>query len=621
MKINLTLTMDVPDKGVFSTKLVCETPLIFMGQWNKTWKRLSCVGQPDILGVHFYYKFVSRNIIALKFRLSNGAVNPDGTGFCGKTYFKSLVLSWDTDDRIVTTVRKDESVLPRQWIIAAATPNDNHVMLPRAILEREFCICAPQVVNEATVVLRRINLRIPDVVNHYGPLDMMMPVVNREAYSQLSLQAIGIIEASLQQGVEGYVADLLSIETPNLGPWHPEGNSAGYSFGGLNINPYTGFAQVPESVYMNSLLHIANMDRMPFACYNINTGEPIRAAEWTYNHLIHAELMKGEEGRESDVELIAFLDGNYNNYHYRVFNPGNTCSYEAALTAYRAHDPAHVRRMSINAEPLWHYEQNPMAGDDLIMAFEYICQCGWSDRNDEIVHQDDNHNPSYIYPSLMRTMYLVTLNPNDGINADRAFGWGLYHAALANVVKPGYSLAWLEKAMWVYVAAADSNGVVQKEFHQPFLPTGVEGTQSFHSAIIAFGASAAMRHIADATLAKATLLRFCDRFYNSQTMHLIPYTYGPNQFGPPHWVWTHVNGNPIVINNTNASVDGDIIHTLAVLGEAYRLTNNVSVIRTSLKHWTPAATIAERKNFFQNYPKLWQRAQIAGYESAVRLLK
>lgn len=619
----IQIEMIVPDKGTYTCEFDIKRSMrdLLMPGWKKRWLRLSCAGWPDILGVHVYFKNTNSNITELKIRISNGSVNKNGSGFCGKVYFKSLKIRNTDKKNFVIVPRADETNTGTEWTIAALLPdNDNHVMLPRWILEREFCLCTPGFEQQAAALLIRDNVVIPTTVTNYGPCNVTMPQVNRGMYKTIYTQAVNATRSSLQSGGNLYVAGLVDLQTANIGPWHPHGNREAYAFGGLDINPYTGFGQVKEMVHLSSLLHIANIDRMPIACYDIVTGDPIKSTDWTNRDLIHAVLTKGEPGYQTNLELLAFVVGDYNTYKYPVFNPGNTCSYEGILRTYSAHDVAHLRRGSIHGEVLWHYETNPMVGDDFLMMFEYVRQSDFSDRPDELLWAPP-HNPGQYIPRSLTRLYAIT-NSHNGCNVDRAFGWGMYHGALAELVKDGYASGWLDKAIKVYAKGSDlTHGIVQREYHQPFMPSNVEGTQSFHTAILALGACAAIRQTnsVHAAEAKAALIRLCTKFYGGDNLQMIPYTYNNSLRGPPHWVWTHENQikiNPL--SNAKASIDGDTAHTLAVFAEVHRLTGDKIVLRNSLKHWLPTASLQSRYAFLQNGVTLLDRAQTAGYETVVK---
>lgn len=645
--MKLTTTFHVPDRGRFTTT----TPdLQATTDWGRHWSRPRHPDHGDILGQHLYdLRFDTTQGAAIfgKIRWSNGAVLPDGSGFCGRVYYDHLSVTLDDPawsivalPRLGARIAIDPSTGRSVWTVAA---RQVHVMQPRDIIPREFVLVPRGHEAYGLAILRR-QVPIPrfgpkgavrsDAGGQgYGALRTELPAVPAQQYQGTWSTFAGATEDAIARGTTLYLQDVALLSTGPFGPAHPQGADTAYSQGGLDIDPYTGFEGCPAGQRLNALLHGLTMERSAMALYHAQTGAVLRLDQWANADLGHLQLMKGETGEFlNQLELPAFLVGSYDTYRHRVFNPGQTCAYEQARAKFKLPDVAHSRRISVNAEPLAELEGCPMAIEDLALLFEHCRHGALSNRLDEQVVP--SYPGQYLPVSLTRAVYGLRIAGGIGAGFDRAMGWSMLHNALALRHIPAGSAAAIALEAWgalareAYVRAADRDtGIVQRDGPRPELPAGVQATQTFHSGILALGAIAQGRSApSDAPFTReiaAPIERLVFSVLGSTTLRLVDDPYQGISFGPPHWIWTYVRlasawARVFPLDNAHSTGGGDPVHWMAVVAEAYRLTRNTAILNLGLGLQTPSATLADRLAWLNspNYP-LAARAQTAGYEAAL----
>src|SRR5689334_10813803 len=403
-------------------------PLTASSTWSKSWDRFKVNGFSDLLGCHFYSKSTTPNIYENEISFNNGVVP-----FAGKLYFKSLSLELDDPDYEFRTLPYPNSIVQgNRWTIVPpqASATSFNVFLPRWYLKRRFIICpktTPQ--SETDNILKYNNLFIPSRITNYGPFLMTQPAVDRNAENIRCTNNNNYLLSALQTGSPAYITGIANVQYGAFGSWMPNGEIWPGAPAGDGIYPYTGYEQCPASVLMNGIMYNLNWDRMPIACYHVD-GTPYRLEDFpTFNDSI-PQIMRGEPNKSGLLELTLFLDGDYNTYHYRIYNSqfSGTCPYETRLWQWQAYDIAHLRRCSHNGEAVCEYAYNPMIVEDFDVVTEYIRQSGWGNRSDSKVVP--NYPGEYIPHSLKSVLYDVSTTPGQGTGVDRAFGWAMYHHAL-----------------------------------------------------------------------------------------------------------------------------------------------------------------------------------------------
>jgi hypothetical protein len=642
--MKLKTTVNVPGKGRFA----CATPLdgAVDSEWKRDWSRPEHPSFGKILGQHLYALRVDDTAILCKVRWSNGAVMPDGTGFCGKVYFNHLAVELDDPEWTIVALpangerlAEDPATQTTTWTIASRT---THVALPRDISEREFVVVRRGRQARGLALLRR-QQAFPTFAPRgkilgpgYGPMRTRLPAVNQAQYESVWTNHANALENAVGHGTTFYLQDLAVLTTGTIGIKHPQGADTAYSQGGLDIDPYTGFEQCSAGRRFNALMHRLTMDRSPMALYRADTGEILRQDEWANAGLARPQLMKGETGEFKDqLELPAFLVGDYNTYRHRVFNPGNSCAFEQTLAKFKLPDVAHSRRISVNAEPLAEHEGCPMAIDDMHLLFEYSRHGAFSNRRDEQLFPA--YQGQYVPPSLTRALFSLRTpgGAGNGAGFDRAFGWTLFHEALVERHIPRATAAMDSASQWAidarecYMLAADRDtGLVQRDGPRPELPPGVQATQVFHSAILALGAIAQVRtnlSPGDPGLIslKLALTNLVQSLLGSATLVMIDDPYQSVSYGPPHWVWTYLrNGlnwqRIFPLTNATSTGAGDPVHWQAVIAEVWRIVGDPKILELGLGLTMPVSTLQQRLAMLNSpsFP-LAARAQTAGYEAAL----
>jgi hypothetical protein len=116
---------------------------------------------------------------------------------------------------------------------------------------------------------------------------------------------------------------------------------------------------------------------------------------------------------------------------------------------------------------------------------------------------DDPNNPSAAfgsvswvqYSSLARDLVTFLANPHRGSPRFlRQWGWMLTLGVFARAT------SFCRKMVEAYLLAVDSCGIVQREYHTPYMPAGVQGAQHFHDCIDKAAVLRACRFIGDELL-------------------------------------------------------------------------------------------------------------------------
>jgi hypothetical protein len=384
-----------------------------------------------------------------------------------------------------------------------------------------------------------------------------------------------------------YAENRVDLKSPNLGPWQPDGaqDPGPGDPGGFGIDPCHGYEQCQHGVLFHRLMHGLTMDRMPVACYDRITGNPVSL--YAFPAPPDRVLMP-----DGTTELPAFVAGSYGAYSYPALNQGAS-PYEAALFAYKARFVDHGIRSMRHAIVCAEYLQDKMAIDDLWMMTENWRYGDWSDRPDQKVTA--GYPGEYLPPSL--SLKLKQAAGSGMQELDRAFGWMMYAAACCVKYGRGNFSPWSWAMLELYDRASDAFGCVQNDASHPeaFAP-GFTGTQLFHEDICVIGAHALVKQSGDPL--PGALLTYGEAIYKRG--NVFPYAEGPGQYGHMHWLATHENGTPthVPVPDNASGEGGDPAHAVEALRILHELTGDITWLNLSLKHWHPHPTLAARRDWY-----------------------
>lgn len=561
---------------------------------GRAWLRLHS-GSTPTLGLNVFSAQCGDWIYGV-LRFSNGVIGRDGKGFCGVVYADSLEVKIAGKPVVADFPR-----LKREAIVFRA----------RACIEIPFYANArgldAEVPPEVLRVMRsqiKPEYRAPG----YGPTNSRQPSMSEAALRDQAI-AYGNHYGAIQSVKRGQGGPW-SAESANiahnlklLGPILVEGYPNGYAHGGFGIDPNHGWELVPEATAYHAELHRANMHRQFCDALDAETGLPIPDGAWTTPP--GRDLLKGEPGRSSDVELVYFTEGSYEQRRYPRFNaPKAKPSYEDELWSYRANDLAHIPRVIRHTIPVVEYAQGtPMglcAAFDLAMIAEDARYQAWSDRGDQLI------KPSYpgewVPQSLARMMYeMPPVGQGRGhTRLDRNAGWMAYLGACMVKYQGGKNgwNQWAANMLHVIQRNQDKHGLSHRDEGNGGVFTITvdgqtklgRGTQTFHSAILGIGVFALEL--------QASGFGGCPPWVESMARALymthepIKYGYG-TEYGPAHWGMSELEGREV--DSIIWLGEGDPAHALAFMALVARGANREQWIDRSLKYYIQHPDRAARK--------------------------
>ena len=225
-------------------------------------------------------------------------------------------------------------------------------------------------------------------------------------------------------------------------------------------------------------------------------------------------------------------------------------------------------------------------------------------------------------------------NPGHGHGKmDRGFGWMIGVATYAASRGDSIAAKWLSRALQAYSLAIDSAGVAQREYHAPYMPSGIQGTQHFHTAITHAAAIRAAIYLAvekgdpaplETVLADVEV--WAGTAFANPSMPLQERADGPGTFGPPKWWWRWKDGVGelrATLANSSGPDTGFQEHCLAVLGLAAqaceklgRVDDVAGFLTDGLGVGAPAISLAAKLSSILSYRH--DLGQEASYASAIQ---
>lgn len=550
-------------------------------------------GEQATLGVHAFTARSGDWIYGI-LRLSNGLVSPAGTGSCGTVYAEGITVTLDGGAvHLELPVHGPGSILFR----------------PRGTLQIPFWARVPgpaddaglQVQQPPAELLARLHGRIQPVLGElgYGPTNSRQPPVNAALmsarYSKYLAELTRVREG--KSALYSNSAENIAFEYRLAGPYALEGYPDGYAHGGYGIDPSHGWEFVPESVEYHAHLHRANMHRQFCDAIDPATGEPISLYAWTKPP--GRDLMKGQAGRRSEVELLCFLEGDYESRRYPSWNaPAIKPDGEELLWSYRPNDLAHIIRVLRHTIPLIEYAgDSPLAlcaRFDLRMLAENARYQQWSDRGDELV------KPSYPGEWVPQSLSRVLQDPpgNGHPRLDRQAAWMAYLGAccLKYGGRRGDWLGWSRHMLEAILMHQDKLGLSHcDEVPAGIFPPGGRGTQTFHSALLGIATYALWLQVGDSAQWPEKIENMARAMYT--THEPLPYGSGPER-GPAHWGCTQIDGRKL-----DAILwygEGDPAHVLMFMGLMARGPRRDFWIDRSLKYWIPHASREQRLQWLRS---------------------
>jgi hypothetical protein len=488
-------------------------------------------------------------------------------------------------------------------------------MRPRGILEIPFAFrCEDNYGRENPLDKCLTKTRIKKLDN-YGPTNYKQPTVDTVQQNKVIKQALTEIDKAIH--APGYVynneAENLSYQFKKLGPFTVEGYPNGYAHGGYGIDPNHGYEGVPSMLKYHFEMARANMHRQFCDAISIDTFEPVSLYEWKTP--VGRDLMKGQEGRQNEIELLPFLVGDYNTYQYKVHSKFNVePDYVKELWEYRPNDLAHIIRVVRHLIPLVEYlpTTNPIrrcALYDLRMIAEDCRYQAWSDRRDELA------TPAYPGQWIPQTLTRMMIEPafKGHPRLERNAGWMAYlGACMIKYQGPLGWGTWADNMLDVFQKYQDEYSIPHRDTHPTAFPEGARGTQIFHMAILGIGATALS--VQKQMKGYDWIERMATSIYLRQSPLKDPY--GGSTYGPPHWWQTEQNGKTII--PPSFSMHGDPAHTLAFMALIIKYTKTPTVavefLRKSLIFYTPSNNLTERLALFQ---KMQNKSWIAHMQSEI----
>lgn len=552
---------------------------------GRYWSRFKC-GCESTMGMHAFIAEDPEWIYGV-IRISNGIVNRDGSGFCGTVYAESLSVKIDNRSATLELAKHArEAILFR----------------PRGVLEIPFfwnkfsgSIRAPKEMLDA------LHCRVQPIVSNagYGPTNSSHPQIDQRATSIFYnnyLAGMNLVDAGVLD-VYNAAAENIAIEYRRAGPYIVEGYANGYAHGGFGIDPCHGWEMVAESVEYHADMHRANMHRQFCDALDGETGDPISLYAWSKPP--GRDLMKGQPGRESEVELLCFLVGDYEHRQYQIWNsPAQSPSYESFLWSYRPNDLAHIIRVLRHTIPVIEYGGRSPAAMcarfDLLMLAEDARYQQWSDRADELVE------PSYPGEWVPNSLARVLRDPagHGHHRLERQAAWMAYLGAC--VMKyyycPNSWSDWSRNMLTAILRHQDITGISHRDVgNGGAFPEGGRGTQTFHSGLLGIASYALWLQLGDTERWPEAIEKMADAMYCSHE----PISYGAGyQYGPAHWLMTEKNGQDLLRPEPHG--EGDPAHVLAFMGLMARGPRRDFWIDRSLKFNVPHSSHFARLEWFKS---------------------
>lgn len=584
------------------------------------------------LGVHVYWRSEGAASLGVRCVLSNAIVRANGTGFCGEIVYNSLRMLILKDDKTL-----DTSYAALQMVPVAGTTGGSvvdfvvpasggHFFPARASFMRHLLL-VPHGADVRAELTAAANRAFGERVSEaFGPDAFEFPPLDSASGAAFALRAamaaqrltLGLAVRVPNIGGSGE-APLLDMRVGVVGPFCPDDDPDGGAPAGYKINPTVGWQDCPGAAVLAEYGLMGSLSRDRLACYDMQ-GEPLSPRSWTNRDLAYwITLPNGES------ELKAFVVWDGARYVYKQFNAGQfpvgSCPYRGVLEGYRRRNTEHLIR-GVDDAMLLAGRTSAFAMDYLSMAHRAYRHFEWSDRSDDKIHPD--YPGQWVPPTLSGFVDGMPLHRGSP-RMNRDFGWMLYLGAWAVWAGDDEAREWIDNALGGYLRGCDANGIPQRQYHVPYMPSGVRGTQHFHTALVHNGALLAARVLSSRATRRVLELvaLWRESVLSNPTMPLQSRLDSPGSMGPPKWIFTERGGLDIApLNAVDTSGGGFQEHVLAVLGRAVAYSPRPGAgfrfAEAGLPVSPAASTLLSKVNFIDSW--VHDMGQDGLYAAAVRKL-
>lgn len=557
------------------------------------WSMLRNLTGVEILGAHMWAEERPWGWLCA-LRVSNGAANPDGTGFCGGVYYRSLSMLVDASWEIIPELRRGKAGQPLPYRLDFAFEGQHY--FPRcAQFVRRFALVKSAGSqfdrDEARAALELYRLKIPDPVLSYGPAKSRLPKVNRPEMSWRFGPKVAGLREALRVGFANEGQRLLS---PLMGPFQPYGREA-YEYGGSDIEVDTGYGQCSSALLWDRMRMDLTIERMAIAAFDKRTGERLSVDTWLKP--FHMDL----DGDEERIDIYA-------EHHRPALPPAfdrpdwNTgaCGYRPELEGfYDTHNGEHSIRASAFAKAPAEIADDPVAKAYLVE----LCQ-----------HQRQSVGPNL--PGLIK----IAKGPPTNVGR---ISLGRSHAESSDIAAWAIHLKPRDKGLRKYgellddllQATAPAHGVAQRAVSNGWDMTAMwqggfgallseDGAQAFEAAFGIIFAIELKTVLGRYGFWRSMLFKEPAEIRAARSLYRgvlprVPGEYNAAVRSIPHYiVVAQKNGAPVPVLSKGYS-KGDISHVLAAIARVYEVTGDLGWLAASLKFDVPAQTLVSRLKALQ----------------------
>lgn len=521
-------------------------------------------------------------------RVSNGAANPDGTGFCGGVYYRELSLSCPDGWKIVPELQRGPSAGSGSTNRLDLALPGNHYFPRCSQFVRRFALVSSRAsdVIEARAALDLLDIVIPDPVLSYGPAKSRLPRVDRKAMSWRFGPRVQDLRAQLRLGIKNDGQHLLS---DLMGPFQPYGRE-GWEYGGSDIEVDTGYGQCSSAILWDRMRMDLTIERMAIAAFDKTTGERLSVDTWLKP--FHMDLDGDEERIDiyADNKRPALPPA----FDKPDFNTG-ACSYRPTLEGfYDAHNGEHSIRASAFAKAPAELANDPVARAYLVE----LCQ-----------HQRQSVGPNL--PALIK----IAKGPPTNVGR---ISLGRSHAESSDIAAWAIHLKPRDAGLRKYggllddllQATAPAHGIAQRATSGGWDMTAMwqggfgallseDGAQAFEAAFMIVFATELKTVLGRYGFWRSVLFKEPAEIRAARSLYRgvlprVPGEYNAAVRSIPHYIVVGTKGGAPVPVLSKGYSKADISHVLAALARVYEVTGDKAWLSASLAFDVPASTLAQR---------------------------
>jgi hypothetical protein len=521
---------------------------------GKKWSRFKAPGLPHLAGAHLYIE--QRGSAYLCSLCVNNGTLEDDKSWQGIFSFSDFQLT-------ITGLTNKVVVMDREL------DGGVYTFAPRTKFSIRFAVAATE--EQARAVLHYGD-RGPwePLAGDYGPTNMNLPNVDQHlAYYEQEQEAKCVSDLAVPVSLfhhKGLQDAPLDGMAPGGDGILPDGH--GYK----KCRPY--------------ILHSRRafddwMDRVgPVFLYD-SKGRQLSVNSFQ-NFVPHAEVQVGPKQTNRDLPMFLTMEKGWGQQEYRRLTHDDGKTY----WEWQAMAISHIIRVLHHGIACWEYTHDPMIADHLLAVFRAFQFLDFSHHA-----QAPLDDPWHF--SLKKYLADAHANPHNGAQIDRAAAWMGYLGAQLVRMEQLSIIPWLEMWCELMEVSATPDGINNVLPYHSYMPTNTLGTQLFHDALIKYAYLASCL-----TLGRdgSVLLRlWCYSVLNNRRLPFLVYPWNAQQFGPPWFIATHVDGIAVRISGENATgcgkpgystgYSGTVEHLWPVLAGTYRMTAEAFILKFGLKVW------------------------------------